>query len=284
MSSSSSEITSRPQLVEFTNRFVQPPSALYITRDDELRVDVASLFNGTIVRLDARILEPDGAVHYHQQRITIDTTSVFQSVVFPAAEGFLLGGALQVLQDGGVNNWTYGQVGLSKGEFTTGNILHSIARGYLGRTSPLYFPGGDFRSPVEGPGYFRTVFGATPAAGANILDTVTPAVRRRVHTIQVLMTTSAAVATRRMILRIQRGGAVLYRLVAVTTQLASLTHTYTFGHYGVNDVLIFNTIHVNAPSEIWVEQNDVFISGVDSLQAGDNIGQPTYWVQEWFKP
>lgn len=273
-------ITSRQSLVEFTSRFVQPPSALYITRDDELRIDVAARTAPTVVRLDARILEPNGRVGYIQHQVRIETAREIFSETVPATEGFLLGGAVKVLSEG-LQSWTYAVVGLARGAIGSDDILHGLARGYCTEGAPLVFPNGDYREQTEGRGAFVHDTGADPAATTEINIPVPAAARWRLLGINFDLVASAVAGNRRVILEIGLGSSVGLEVISDFVQGANQTRHYSYSVNGAPGVTIGTNFVLPLPQDAYVDPTG-FIRTSSGLLAGDNFTAPEFLIEEWF--
>lgn len=283
MSSPVSPITSRLPLIEWTSRFVQPPGAQYVSKDDQLHLDVTTSFVPSVSELGARILTPEGEIHF--QRHTVETTlsRVTEHRIFPAREGFLLGFAVSLISGEQAINWNYASVGLSRPDGGGAHVFQGLGQGYFDLGQPLFWPGEPYRRSTDGPGFFRRVTGADPAAGANISIEVPSNARWRPVALEAELVTDATVANRRFILRAERtGGFRIFTSAADAVQTASQSIRYNTGHWGESGGNRDGIVLVNWPEHVYLVPFDTLVSEVVNLQAGDNFGAPVIYVEEWF--
>jgi len=285
MSSASSPLTTRSSLVEWTSRFVQPPGEHYLGPDDAFIIDLATSFVPSIVRLAARILTPEGEIHYQEHELETVTTRQLVRQIFRAREGFLMGLAVSLLQGSGATEWNWASVGLTRSATGGGDPYHGLAQNYFDLGSPLFWPGQRYRVPSEGPGFFRQAVEADPIAGVNISIVVPENARWRPVALEAELVTDATVANRRFILEAQRTGVTLFRTAADVVQTASLTFRYVAGHWGESGANRDGVILVNWPDHAFLSHNesDALVSSVANLQGGDNFGAPAIYVEEWFE-
>jgi hypothetical protein len=279
----SSTIETRAPKVEFTKRFVQPPSSLYLTTDDQFRLEFNSSFVPSIMEFGARILEPDGEVIYYRQRLETTTARVAAVDVFDGLEGFLLGFQCVLISGAAGTEWNYGSVGLSRGAADVTRMFQVLAAGYLSLTTPLWWPGGLYRWTTEGQGFMRQIDGDNPAAGSNILEPVAENARWRLVGLEVSFVTDANAANRRFILQARRGGTVLFATAAAVVQPASTTFRYSVGHWGADSGNLDGRVAVNWPDHAILSSDDELFTAVANLQAGDDFGAPSLYVEEWFE-
>lgn len=285
MSTAPADILSRSPLVEWTNRFVQPPGGYYIGPDDGFLLEAASSAPPSTIRLAARILTPDGEIHYQEHELVTVTARVLEQGRFRAREGFLLGLAVSLVAGESATDWHWASVGLSKSATGGGEPFHGLAQNYFDLGSPLFWPGQRYRLPTEGPGFFKATVGADPVAGANLIVTVPENARWRVVSLSVELVTDATAANRRFILGARRGGDGLFRTAADVVQTASQTLRYHVGHWGESGGDRNGEVLVNWPDHVFLSANlvDDLLSVVSGLQGGDNLGAPTVYVEEWFE-
>ncbi len=285
MSSAPSPITSRPRETEFTNRFVQPPSAFYVDRDDLLFIRAASSVAGTIFRIGARILAAqDGTVRRWQQDLapTVDRTPVQNG--FPLLEGALLGINVHLEAGASGDSWNYATVGLAQGLEPIALSFHQLARGYLSETAPLIWPWGDYREPMQGRGItlFNNVM--APVVGTDHLFTVPAFARQSLRTARLELVTSATVANRRVIFQVADDvGSVIFESASDFVQAASLTIFYQLAHWGDWRGNLNGRIPVDWPPELLLPSGFQLRTLTEGIQAGDQFGAWQMMLEEWFE-
>jgi hypothetical protein len=143
----------RPPLVHFTTRDVQPPSIVYVSNDDSLLVQLYNSVPGAVISVTYRLLLADGTLIAGVENITPTSDRVRNSVIFNLPEGFLLGCRIAV-RSGTVKRgqcWIAAAIGT--GQLKTFNATQQFLADYVSSDMPISFPGGRQISSVEGPGF-----------------------------------------------------------------------------------------------------------------------------------
>lgn len=278
-----SAITSRAPLVEFTKRFVQPPAGLYITQDDLFRIEFTSSFVPATMEFAARILEPNGTVVYYRQRVRTTATRAPVAAAFDGIEGFLLGFLCVLVVGSGEDEWNYASVGLSRGNASVTRVFQVLVNGYFDLATPLFWPGGPSRGPTQGTGILRQLNASNPAAGGEVIQLVPESTLWRLVGLEVSLVTDANAANRRFILEARRSTIVLFAAAASVVQTASTTFRYSVGHWGTDSGNLDGRVAVNWPDHVLLSAGDVMTTVVANLQAGDDFGVPSFFVEEWFQ-
>lgn len=285
MSTPSADVITRAPRVEFTERFVQPPGALYLSPDDALRLQLVSSAVGARARLLARILEPAGNVRYWQNELATVTARVAIRDDFKGLEGFLLGLIVDLVQGGAASDWFFASVQLGLGVSAPGRPFQALCHGYFEDEQPLFWPGGNYRDPWDGRGFPRQAAGTNPGAGAQFAFSVPEGARWRIQGMDVTLVTDANAANRRFILEARAfGGAVYFATAAQVVQTASLTWRYNVAPWGMDSDNRDGRLLVNWPAEVILVDGDEIGSAAANLQAGDDFGAPTLLVEEWYQP
>lgn len=133
-------------------------------------------------------------------------------------------------------------------------------------------------SRVASQGRLRFITGTDPAAGANVLETVTAERRWLLHAIAVSLTTDATVANRIVRLQIQNpDGTVILESEDAAAQAASTTVRYSFGNWGFNPT----SPRMALPLPILLPPGARIVTSTAALQVGDNFGAPLLLVEDW---
>lgn len=278
-----SSITTRPELVEYTTRFVQPPSRLYITRDDQLWTSVVSSGSTPTFTIGARILSPKSGVVFWRQTVVPELARNAAINTFPMLEGFLLTVQVQVA---GLSRdeWAYAAVGLTRTPGGFGVQSGMLATGYLTFFDPLFWPEGTPVLPHDGNGLKRTYAEADPAAGAVFVFAVPTNTRWRPLALTVEAVTDGTAANRRFILEAEKGADVIAAAAADVVQTAGLTWRYTVGAFGAAGGDRNGRIDVPWPAGLELADGDALVARPANWQAGDDFGAPRLTVLEWFAP
>ena len=280
----SSPITSRAPVVEFTNRFVQPPSNLYVFRDDKLFLRSHSPFPSLGLFLRARLLTPAGEIvtlEYGHTTSSPSRTPLLTTHDIP--EGFLVGVTVHTADTIFTRGDVYVVCGITRGGDAPGAITQILAADYIEGVKGPAWPVGPIRSSVEGPGLLAGVEQADSVAGAEFEITIP--VRSRVRLISAFFTlvTDATAADRRVTFEYLAGGFVVLTALAQTTQPASTTRFYPLAHWGAPGFAVDDRITVNWPDHVIMSGGDTFRTFTFNMQAGDNYGAPLWLQEEWLQ-
>lgn len=280
----SSPITSRAPQVEFTNRFVQPPSNLYVFRDDQLFLRSQTPFASTVLFLRARLLTPKGDI------ITLEFNHVTSTTAFEPTltthdiqEGFLVG--LTVHSDPTLfsRGEVYAVVGITRGGADPPAVTQLLCADYIEGLKGPSWPQGGIRSSVEGPGNIAGVLQSDPAAGDEFGITINDRTRSRLISGFFTLTTDATALTRRFTLELLSGGGVVVEAVANDTQPASSTRFYLVGHWGTAPAAIEDRILVNWPQDVIMSGLDTLRTNTFRLQAGDDYSVIRLLSEQWLE-
>jgi len=223
----SSRLVSRPPLVDFTREDAQPPAPVYIGLDDKLYLRSVSLVSTVDARLSGRLLHADGVIRPFSFLVTIP--GAISTQVFPLAEGFLLSLAIVAVTTTVPRGRAWVNVGILRGRPADLQGSQLLIADYVATDVHLGWPGGVFRSSVEGAGEVSHATVADPGAGAEWTQTVTADQRWRVLTLRFTFTTDATVANRFPRVEIVAPGAIVqWRSHVHTAQAASLAVVYNF--------------------------------------------------------
>jgi hypothetical protein len=148
---------------------------------------------------------------------------------------------------------------------------------------PSGSPQGRIISPLEGPGFLRTVTGSDPPAGQEFSITVPTNARWRIRHLRAVFVTSATTATRIAQLEVHVGGAARTALVPSEGQAASLTRRYNLQPVTFNPGIATTQIYWLGSEDLVLPQGAVISSNTLNLQAGDNWGAPVLLVEEWIE-
>ena len=284
------KILSAPSAVSFAITNLQPPTRVYIERDDVLRLDVITLLGTPTLRMVGRLLRVDGDVVPFEQDIVVAAANVLQTARLQMAEGFLL--SVAVMATGAVNigNSCYVQFGFERSA-QGGNVFFDVlTAGYCGNTQPIAWPGYPAMKPTDGAGCSIGWQGSAPAAGADAQFLLPLAVRVRVKSIRATLTTSAAAGNRIPRLRWQGTNGGEGFAGPNNTQLASTVVVYTwFGGgpaTGIIDPTAGNLFQQAAIPEILYSSTSgtpFLFTVTDGLLAGDQWSAISVMAESWIE-
>ncbi len=280
----SSPLTTRPPQVAFTNRFVQPPSSLYIDRDDLLFIRTTSALANIVIELRGRLLTPKG----HLVTLAFDHATTGSPVGsassrFDLQEGFLLGLVASATFDTILRGELYIALALIRGGSGQVSATHQLSSGYLELGKGVTWPPGSIESPVSGRGIMRAVTGNDPAAGAEIEIGVDALVLWRFAGIRLTLTTSGVAANRRVRLVLNRDGLAQTVIPSPHVQTAGTTVNYSIAPFGFDADIRGSEVMMALPFDTYLGENDTILTSTDNLDAGDNWSAPELSVEQWLQ-
>ena len=272
--------------VSFNLRGIPPPSQQYVTRED---VGVITSFNaasGIGLEVHGRMLLPNGTVVPFVQTHVPNTDRSSKTDIFAIPEGYLLNVSVFLASGSAKRGQCYVMVKLGRGQATARVDHQVLLQGYVGSSVQQAWPGNRLEQPTEGPGVLRSIVGTTPAAGADISETVPTGARWRPIVFFFSLTTSAAVANRQVRFQLQdASGNIIYHYPSQINQPASQTYYYNFAA-GLVQVTPVGLTDYAAPLPIGV----AMLAGYKlrtltaALDVADQFTAPNYEVEEWIEP
>lgn len=268
--------------IHYATDGVQPPSQVYLDVNDSLFTVLYSIDVGVVVLVRYRILKPNGDILVGQEQyVFTNAPRINQAFSLSLTEGFLLSvhASIQGSSPGAHNRGgTRAIIQL----FRSASVLHEVLiEGNLDAASNLTWPGGFYEPTASGQGNLRSITGTTPAAGAEISETVPLFARWGPKLFRFQLTTSATVATRGVTLLIDDGVNVLFAIEAPSTQAASLVQQYNYGGIGARADKVFGTnISIPLP-QVVLPQNSRIRTLTTAIQTTDQYTAPQYEVEEF---
>jgi len=271
------------KLIGLDTKHSTPPVNAYVSVDDQLLIFMSATQANIAVTVNARLLLPDGTIVPNTWNFN---TNAFRSgVSFAAAlpECFILSMVVTANVNSGGRS-VYVTVTLARPPIGNSVQNQVLMQGYASLQIPLSWPNGVNQTNLDCVGNIRSITGSTPAAGANISETVPNNARWLLRAFTFSITNSATVANRVPLLQFTDGTNVFAvcgansALTANQTILASYT-------WGVPNQLPNATVLVTALSEfLFLSAGFKIQTAVANLQAGDQLTAPQYLVEEWLCP
>lgn len=192
----------------------------------------------------------------------------FADIIINISGGGAVTGTLQLfLQDSLDNGTTWNDLVASK-TFTFGAAV----------TTQLFTLYG---SSAEGPGLLRSITGTTPAAGAEISETVPTGARWELHSFGAQLVTSGTVANRLPMFIVDDGTTAFFRRSATSNHAASATDQYTFAPTPDSATANNNLQNVASPVGLRLASGYRIRTSTGSIQVGDQWSAVQYLVREW---
>ena len=260
-----------------------PPVDAYVGKDDQLWVMTACSLSNTVLTVTARLLLPDGTIVPNQWTIAAPNqrTGFFTPLALP--ECFILSVAVVSNSSFGAGT-VYVTLNISRGVPSLAQQYQVLVKGYVNGSIPLCYPGGLQTTNLDCAGNIRTVTGTTPAAGTNSSDTVPTGAKWQVLAIQLQLVSSVTVANRVVAILFDDGGSVFSSNINNVVQAASSTFTWSFAPGLINQAVVNNIVMTCIPNKVFLYPGYRIRSSILALQAGDQISQIFYQVQEWLLP
>jgi len=281
-------ILSAPALVQFLIQGVQPPTRVYLARNDVLRLDVISLNFVFGARVVGRYLGTDGQIIPFEQDINTLVPGTLTTVRLNLAEGFLLSLAVTPNESSSGDAQMYAIAGFERSVTGGTAFFDVLVAGYAASQRPLAFPGFSSQRPTDGAGAVLDLVGAVPVAGADPTFTLPVWLRMRPQAIVATLTAAVAAANRvpRLALPVFGGFAFFG---PNNTQLASQVVTYTwFSNAGpssnIVDATAANLFQQAAMPEFTLPFLSTLRIFTDGIQAGDQWTALAIHGDAWFEP
>ena len=261
-----------------------PPAALYISPNEQLVVHSWGYACQVPVFIKLRMLRPGGYVdtslYIHQPSSDRSLVTTYHDL----AEGHLLTAMVYAMGSGYHRGQCYMNVGLQRGEGAVGVYHHQLIAGYVTTSSALVWPWARLESSVEGPGLIRSVAGADPAAGAEILVTVPTGARWRPHSIRFVLVTDATAVNREADLVIDDGATTLLIIEPPALQGAGGTRGYNYGADFPSLNALTQEFLIPLPVGLILLAGYRLRTVTVAIVIGDNYGIPRVLVEEWIEP
>jgi len=260
------------------------PGSWLFTAEDNLQLDsvcsqsgVTVTVNGVVLSTDFQLL-PFSWTHSPNSNRTVATTRV------AVGTGWLL--HVRVLVTGGAakQGECYVYLRVCRGTTSNAIVLATIAAGYITTVTDLYTPGGTIVTSLDGGGTVRSITGTTPAAGADILETVPTNARWEVLAFTAQLTTGAAVANRVVGLTIDDGTNIYFRDSPAFTQTASLIDIYSWAEAQSKMAAPSSSFVLgNLPGGNRLLAAHRIRTSTIAIAAADQWTAPQYLVREWLE-
>jgi len=266
--------------VSFRTIDVLPPAAYYVGLDDQIVFEVFTDNSNSSYQLVVRVLNPQGTIQV--ETLTLNNFQVgYQTVTgrLTGMEGYILSGCISA--PGVAAGESYCRVRLMRAPYlTTGVATGMLIAGYVSDKYSLSYPATLPRPPMEGPSKIVSI-SATAATGAEWVIPCPQGERWRILGASFSLTTSAAVATRLVVIGVNNNaGIAIGFFVSPTTQAASLAQNYSVNPGGT---AISNLVwtNISASAEVWINDGGNMHSFTENLQAGDQYTGVTLQIQKW---
>lgn len=268
--------------VSFLFKNTVPPSNLYIMRDDQLQVNVATSQSGEFVTVNARILEPSGNIKDNQFIVAANGNRVPVSKVFALAEGYLLS-LSAVANNAFTRGQTFVRVIINRGASGTGQAAQLLLADYVQTSVSAGYPGGRVLHPLEGPGNMTTAVMTNPGAGADWTISNPGNTRWRISSLNGVLTTSAVVANRDVQLQVLQSGVLVWVGQATAVIAASTAANVSAAGLPSTPTVLATDIFLPMPPALILGTNGTVRVVTANIQAADQWTNMFISVEEWLE-
>jgi len=234
------------------------------------------------VRLSGRVRGTDGRIVPFVETLIPTTDRVATILDRGMPEGELLGVSARVSVGTSRDGWTYATIELGTGSGGQFQAYDVLAGDCITATRRVSWPGSGLRGPLDAAGVIRSITGSTPAAGAEIAESVPTGARWELLAFGANLVTSATVANRGPAIVLDDGANVFFRGPMNVNEVAS----GTFLNYWSEGLLVSagapnNIVNGSLPANNRLGAGHRIRTVTQSIQAGDQWGTVQYLVREW---
>lgn len=264
---------------------------IYLTGEDALRLEVLNAAAGVTVALTGRFLaaarfpdEPPPVVQPFAHPLVPATTRTLTTRIETLGDGWLLDWAVVVTAGAPLYGQTFAMLSIVRGKPGGVQDASALGQGYVTARQRIGGLSPNFAASVDGPGAVRSVTGSTPAAGAEISETVPAGARWQLIAIAFNLVTAVAAGNRIVHLLLDDGANVYFRDSPNVLQAASLTDNYSFaaGESKLAAVSA-NAVMGNVPVENRLPAGHRIRTSTNVIQGADQFSAPQLLVREWLE-
>ncbi len=225
------------------------------------------------IQIRIRHMTLDGMIQTSKYTFYVTAPSTLYTQTIILAPGYLV--SLDIITDASVARYglCFARATMCRLENGSPRSTIELASGAITDITSVSWPTIEPKPGGDTLGFPMTTSLTNPAPGANMSYTVPSRTQSEVRAIKIRFTTDATVATRRMILRINPGGSLVFEYVCTITQAASLVYDYVFAPFGAPEVLAGTTVMCPIPI-LPLSPLDVIATAITNIQAADDISLP----------
>ena len=265
-------------------RGISSPPAFVTTGEDALRVISINALTGVRLKITARRLSDKGEILANAWDHTPNTNRTPATSDFPLSVGAIINLSIVATNATPLIGQTFVIAQVVRGTGAAAIVLGTLLAGYITSTQALGWPGSPIVSSLDGQGVVRLILGTTPAAGAEIIETVPSGARWELLRFCAALVTNAVAGNRTPIFRIITAADTSYRPASVHVQGPSKGWTWSWSgalNYQQDGVNGNTTQPTPLPLMMFAgEQIKTLTLG---MAAGDQWSQVVYVVREWLE-
>lgn len=260
-------------------------SSLFLTGEDALRVAAFNAAAGVTLRLAGRFL-PVGEARPRPFASTFvpATDRTVSTLVQGLGEGWLLEASVIASAGSPLVGQTFVTLAIQRGLTTSALELSVLGQGYVTARQRVGTPGAWLQNSIDGGGAIRSITGSTPAAAAEISETVPTGARWELLAIRFRLVTDANVANRAVSLVLDDGTNLYFHSSMNVNQTAGVTWNYAFVQgFGNPAISQISALMAVIPANNRLGAGHRIRTSSTLLQAGDQFGIVQYLVREWIE-
>lgn len=270
-----------PAVVTWSMKRLDPPSALYVTVDDVLRIAAASSQTNEVVTVTTRLLRAlDGKFVVQQFTIQPGSNRAVVTKDNALTEGFLISASCQA-SVATTRGQTFVRLMLTPSAAGKGQPAQMLMADYVTTAIAPGYPNGRIVSPQEGPGWVHSLFQAAPGTGNQWTFTVPSNARWKPTCIFSSLVTNGAAGNRFPSLAINVGGIEVYIGLAEQAVPAGTTALWFASKTRNAPAATLPDIWVPIPADLVNLAGDSLGSFTIGMNAGDAWTGPQIAVEEW---
>lgn len=258
---------------------------LYLANEDNLRITLINSLAGARVTISGRRLGlGSDRIDAFRYEVTPASDRSASTFVFRLGAGWLLNVQAFVSNGSPVIGQTFAIVQVVRGQSGDVIDLATLLAGYVTARQRIGWPGGTIEGSLEGAGALRKIAGTTPAAGAELNESVPTGARWMLLSLKLLLTTSAVAGNRQITLTFDDGTNFYLVSGQGNTTPASTAQTYYWMHGGLP--LVSGSLQGRVqgfPPTMWMLAGHRFNTSTAALDVGDQYSAIHYVVREWLE-
>jgi hypothetical protein len=260
------------------------PSPVYLSGEEALRITSYCNTSNVTLTINGRLLRADGSPIPINERHVPGSSRAAGSSIFPLSEGWLLGLVVTPASGVSVVGACWVVLDLVRGTGGSAQLVQTLGYGYVTTRSGFSWPGGVNLLGTDGPGMLRSIAGTTPAAGADISETVPTGARWEPISFTAQLVTGVAVGNRIVELNFDDGTTIYMRTSAQFNQVASRTDQYAFfqGSQAQAETNV-SRVQVPIPVNARLAAGHRIRTNTTGLLAADQWSAVQYLVREWIE-
>jgi len=276
-------LRTRPAPIVVPPPVIVSSSGVRVTPDDLLLVQLRSSVAPANVRVRYRLRTLEGKLLEDETNVAATADRAAHSFSTQLYDGYLEELAVFATTGGPLRGQLFASAFLASPPAANVIIKRVLGSRYLTGQDGVTFPGGRQDAPTEGAGWLHTVTISNPAAGADWTQAVPAGARWLVRLVRGTFVTSATVASRNPLLRVQPG-TVLYTVAQGTlTQAASLTESYTWSPTTAGEFLNVGAVTRQLPIDLRLPAAGSVLSLTANIQTTDQWSGLELLAEEWLE-